>query len=217
MAPKPLSEFDLEAAWKSAEAPMPRTVRPATPPKDVPPPPLVRDALRRQYAGLAFAVAITAGYLYVLAVTPSWILRGGIAVMVTFNTAVAWRMVPLIRQLRAVRVDQALRPFAQSLLAEFQDWYRFQTYWAGVAMPVAALTGFFLGGTVGAQEPDASVLLLKPKLLFTALGVTLAIVPLALRLSRWMWKHSYQKDVQRLEAWLADLDDRGDRGEPGSL
>jgi hypothetical protein len=32
-----------------------------------------------------------------------------------------------------------------------------------------------------------------------------------------MWKHSYQKDVQRLEAWLADLDDRGDRGEPGSL
>jgi hypothetical protein len=67
------------------------------------------------------------------------------------------------------------------------------------------MTGFFLGGTIGAQEPDASVLLQKPKLLLTALGVTLAIIPLAYRLSRWMWKHSYQKDVNRLEDWLKDL------------
>ena len=212
MAPKPLSEFDLEAAWKASDAPHHQPIRPENPSGHVPRPPLVRDALRRQYAGLAFAVAITAGYLYVLAVTPSWILRGGIAVLVTFNVAVAWRMLPLIRQLRALRVDQALRPFAQALLAEFQEWHRFQTYWAGVAMPVAALTGFFLGGTIGAQEPDASVLLLKPKLLLTALGVTLALVPLTLRLSRWMWKHSYQKDVQRLEDWLAELDEPGEPG-----
>ena len=46
---------------------------------------------------------------------------------------------------------------------------------------------------------------MKPKLLLTALGVTLAMMPLAIRLTRWMWKHSYQKDVQRLEEWVAEL------------
>jgi len=90
-------------------------------------------------------------------------------------------------------------------LLEFRDWHRFQTYWAGIAFPVSAMTGFFLGGTIGAQEPDASVLLMKPKLLLTGLGVTLAMMPLVVRLSRWMWKHSYQKDVNRLESWLKDL------------
>jgi membrane protein YdbS with pleckstrin-like domain len=205
MAQEPLSEFDLEAAWKSVEAPRLTTEQPSAAPSTVLPTPLVRDALRRQYAGVVISLAITLGYLYVLAITPSWILRGGIGVLVLFNMAVMLRMIPLIRRMRSLRMDQPLRQFAQGLLADFKNWHRFQNYWAGVAFPVAAMTGFFLGGTIGAQEPDASVLLQKPKLLLTALGVTLAIIPLAYRLSRWMWKHSYQKDVNRLEDWLKDL------------
>ncbi|MEY4969687.1 MAG: hypothetical protein RLZZ261_1458 [Bacteroidota bacterium] len=205
MAQEPLSEFDLEAAWKSAEAPRLTTEQPFAAPTTVLPTPLVRDALRRQYAGVIISAAITLGYFYVLAITPSWILRGGIGVLVLFNVAVMLRMIPLIRRMRNLRMDQPLRQFAEGLLTDFKDWHRFQNYWAGVAFPVAAMTGFFLGGTIGAQEPDASVLLQKPKLLLTALGVTLAIIPLAYRLSRWMWKHSYQKDVNRLEDWLKDL------------
>ncbi|MEY2650127.1 MAG: hypothetical protein RL608_801 [Bacteroidota bacterium] len=205
MAQEPLSEFDLEAAWKSVEAPRLTTEQPSAAPSTVLPTPLVRDALRRQYAGVVISLAITLGYLYVLAITPSWILRGGIGVLVLFNMAVMLRMIPLIRRMRSLRMDQPLRQFAEGLLTDFKDWHRFQNYWAGVAFPVAAMTGFFLGGTIGAQEPDASVLLQKPKLLLTALGVTLAIIPLAYRLSRWMWKHSYQKDVNRLEDWLKDL------------
>ncbi|MFZ9155627.1 MAG: hypothetical protein ACO22D_06930 [Schleiferiaceae bacterium] len=205
MAQEPLSEFDLEAAWKSVEAPRLTTEQPSAAPSTVLPTPLVRDALRRQYAGVVISLAITLGYLYVLAITPSWILRGGIGVLVLFNMAVMLRMIPLIRRMRSLRMDQPLRQFAEGLLADFKNWHRFQNYWAGVAFPVAAMTGFFLGGTIGAQEPDASVLLQKPKLLLTALGVTLAIIPLAYRLSRWMWKHSYQKDVNRLEDWLKDL------------
>lgn len=205
MAQEPLSEFDLEAAWKSVEAPRLTTEQPSAAPSTVLPTPLVRDALRRQYAGVVISLAITLGYLYVLAITPSWILRGGIGVLVLFNMAVMLRMIPLIRRMRNLRMDQPLRQFAEGLLADFKNWHRFQNYWAGVAFPVAAMTGFFLGGTIGAQEPDASVLLQKPKLLLTALGVTLAIIPLAYRLSRWMWKHSYQKDVNRLEDWLKDL------------
>lgn len=203
MAHEPLSEFDLEAAWKSAE---PRSVlTEPQPPRSFAPTPLVRNALRRQYAGIAFSLVITAFYLYVLAVTPSWILRGGILVVVAFNAAVTVRMIPLVRRLRQLRIDQPIRLFAEQLLLEFRDWHRFQTYWAGIAFPVSAMTGFFLGGTIGANEPDASVLLMKPKLLITGLGVTLAMMPLVVRLSRWLWKHSYQKDVNRLEAWLNDL------------
>lgn len=205
MAQEPLSEFDLEAAWKSAEAPRLTTEQPSAAPSTVLPTPLVRDALRRQYAGVSIAVVITIGYLYVLVATPSWILGGGIFVLVLFNVAVTLRMIPIIRRMRSIRIDMPLRQFAVSLLTDLNDWHRFQNYWAGVAFPVAAMTGFFLGGTIGAQEPDASVLLQKPKLLLTALGVTLAIIPLAYRLSRWMWKHSYQKDVNRLEDWLKDL------------
>lgn len=204
---QPLSEFDLEGAWKSAE-PAEAPARPASATSHAGPTmpaPLVRSALRRQYAGIAFSLVITAFYLYVLAVTPSWILRGGILVLVAFNTAVTLRMIPLVRRLRQVRMDQPIRQFAEQLLLEFRDWHRFQTYWAGIAFPVSAMTGFFLGGTIGAQEPDASVLLMKPKLLLTGLGVTLAMMPLVVRLSRWMWKHSYQKDVNRLESWLKDL------------
>ncbi len=203
MAHEPLSEFDLEAAWKSAE---PRSVlTEPQPPRSFAPAPLVRNALRRQYAGIAFSLVITAFYLYVLAVTPSWILRGGILVLVAFNAAVTVRMIPLVRRLRQLRMDQPIRQFAEQLLLEFRDWHRFQTYWAGIAFPVSAMTGFFLGGTIGANEPDASVLLMKPKLLITGLGVTLAMMPLVVRLSRWLWKHSYQNDVNRLEAWLNDL------------
>jgi len=205
MAQEPVSEFDLEAAWKSAEAPRLTTEHPSAAPTTVLPTPLVRDALRRQYAGVVISAAITLGYLYVLAITPSWILRGGIGVLVLFNVAVMLRMIPLIRRMRSLRMDQPLRQFAEGLLADFKDWHRFQNYWAGVAFPVAAMTGFFLGGTIGAQEPDASLLLQKPKLLLTALGVTLAMIPPAFWLTRWMWKHSYQKDVNRLEAWLQDL------------
>ena len=205
MAQEPVSEFDLEAAWKSAEAPRLTTEHPSAAPTTVLPTPLVRDALRRQYAGVIISAAITLGYLYVLAITPSWILRGGIGVLVLFNVAVMLRMIPLIRRMRSLRMDQPLRQFAEGLLADFKDWHRFQNYWAGVAFPVAAMTGFFLGGTIGAQEPDASLLLQKPKLLLTALGVTLAMIPPAFWLTRWMWKHSYQKDVNRLEAWLQDL------------
>ena len=204
---QPLSKFDLEGTWKSAEpAEVPARPAAATPHLGPGmPAPLVRSALRRQYAGIAFSLVITAMYLYVLAVTPSWILRGGILVLVAFNTAVTLRMIPLVRRLRQVRMDQPIRQFAEQLLMEFRDWHRFQTYWAGIAFPVSAMTGFFLGGTIGAQEPDASVLLMKPKLLLTGLGVTLAMMPLVVRLSRWMWKHSYQKDVNRLETWLNDL------------
>jgi hypothetical protein len=43
-------------------------------------------------------------------------------------------------------------------------------------------------------------------------GVSLAAIPLGLKLSDWLYQHSYAKDVQRVEAWIAALEGAGADG-----
>ena len=221
------TDDQLRAAWRRT-APTPDSSLPADDPGPKPRPSkktgttVVRQALFNLYGGVVYAVGITGffGYLF-MDFEQRWI-RIGLVVMMLFNLLVAGMSLTLIAKFHNLRPDAPVLPYLHHLRDDLKAWWDLQRWMAGGALPLAAATGFLMGGVSGSRDPEFVAFEDKWPLVFVLVGVSLAAIPLGLKLSDWLYQHSYAKDVQRVEAWIAALEGAGadglcddGAGEPG--
>lgn len=211
------TDDQLRAAWRQG-AHTPASSLPADNPGPKPRPSkktgktVVRQALFNLYGGLIYAVGITGfyGYLF-LDFEQRWI-RIGLVAMMLFNLLLAGMSLPLIAKFHHLRPDAPVLPYLHHLQDDLKSWWALQRWMTGGALPLAAATGFLMGGVIGSGDPDFVAFEDKWPLVFVLVGVSLAAIPLGLKLSDWLYQHSYAKDVQRVEAWIAALEDAGADG-----
>lgn len=211
------TDDQLRAAWRQ-NANTPASSLPADDPGPKPRPSkktgttVVRQALFNLYGGVVYAVGITGffGYLF-MDFEQRWI-RIGLVVMMLFNLLVAGMCLPLIAKFHHLRPDAPVLPYLHHLRDDLKAWWDLQRWMAGGALPLAATTGFLMGGVMGSGDPEFVAFEDKWPLVFVLVGVSLAAIPLGLKLSDWLYQHSYAKDVQRVEAWIAALEDAGADG-----
>ena len=209
------TDDQLRAAWRRT-AHTPASSLPADDPGPKPRPAkktgttVVRQALFNLYGGVVYALGTTGffGYLF-LDFEQRWI-RIGLVVMMLFNLLVAGMSLPLIAKFHNLRPDAPVLPYLHHLRDDLKAWWDLQRWMAGGALPLVAATGFLMGGVMGSGDPEFVAFEDKWPLVFVLVGVSLAAIPLGLKLSDWLYQHSYAKDVQRVEAWIAALEDAGD-------
>ncbi len=213
------TDDQLRAAWRQGahtpasssfgdvQGPQPRAFQPRPAKKTGKT--VVRQALFNLYGGLIYAVGITGfyGYLF-LDFEQRWI-RIGLVAMMLFNLLLAGMSLPLIAKFHHLRPDAPVLPYLHHLRDDLKSWWALQRWMTGGALPLAAATGFLMGGVIGSGDPDFVAFEDKWPLVFVLVGVSLAAIPLGLKLSDWLYQHSYAKDVQRVEAWIAALEDLG--------
>lgn len=208
------TDDQLRAAWRRT-APTPASSLAADDPGPKPRPSkktgttVVRQALFNLYGGVVYAVGITGfyGYLF-LDFEQRWI-RIGLVAMMLFNLLLAGMSLPLIAKFHHLRPDAPVLPYLHHLRDDLKSWWALQRWMTGGALPLAAATGFLMGGVIGSGDPEFVAFEDKWPLVFVLVGVSLAAIPLGLKLSDWLYQHSYAKDVQRVEAWITALEGAG--------
>lgn len=211
------TDDQLRAAWRRT-AHTPASSLPANDPGLKPRPAkktgttVVRQALFNLYGGVGYAVGITGFYGYLFMDFEQRWIRIGLVVMMLFNLLLAGMSLPLIAKFHHLRPDAPVLPYLLHLRDDLKAWWALQRWMTGGALPLAAATGFLMGGVIGSGDPEFVAFEDKWPLVFVMVGISLAVIPLGLKLSDWLYHHSYAKDVQRVEAWIASLEDAGANG-----
>lgn len=205
----PWTDEELRAAWRStsfpADEPQPSRkggrVSSWGPSKRVP-----RQALFNLYVGLIYAIGITGFYGYLFFEFEQRWIRIGLALMMLFNVLLAGMSLPLVAKFHQLKADQPVLGHLRHLRDDLRAWWSLQRWMAGGALPLAAATGFLMGGVIGSGDPHFVAFEDKWPLVGVMVGLSLAAVPLGLKLGDWFYKHSYAKDLQRVEAWIEELE-----------
>jgi|GEM_PF-1331179 len=177
--------------------------------------PLAKQALFNLYAGLVFALVLAGFYAFLLVeFNVTWI-RVGLTVMILFNAVLVGLTLPLIGKFNRLTQAQAVLPFLKLLRDDLKEWWRLQRWMAGGVLPLAAATGFLMGGVVGSGDENFVAFEDKWNLVVVLVGVSLAAVPLGLRFSDWLYKWSYARDLRRVEAWIEELESWGPEEQGG--
>jgi Na+-driven multidrug efflux pump len=102
-----------------------------------------------------------------------------------------------------------------NVLDEMERYHRIILAWCQNQMkvalffyPIAAATGFVLGGTLGAGQP-AAVIMTKPLIQWTLLASILVITPLAWWLGKWMTRLAFGKYLDELKIRIDQLRSEG--------
>jgi hypothetical protein len=152
-----------------------------------------------------WAIAISIGYIYLMYRFPYWQLLLGFGVVLLFN------IYSVVKGMQLYRSIPANISGNTSLLVEMEKQYHAVLAWISMqkttalfVYPVAAATGFMLGGMIGSEKP---VDLLLTKKMFWISGVIAIIIltPVAHLFSKLLVKYSYGKYLTRLKDNINEL------------
>lgn len=157
--------------------------------------------------GFAWVLVLSILYIVLSLVFPEMIVIIFSIMMISFNMAVAYPMRRIYSLLNGVSEAEATLSYVERLLDLYERWYAYQNRILKWVLPLITI----YGGCLGAYSANPAALSLDS--LFGPLGGILVVVsiPLSLlgnRLFKWMYSHSYGKNVSQLRCFYADLMER---------
>ncbi|HEX5668200.1 MAG TPA: hypothetical protein VFX73_05300 [Chitinophagaceae bacterium] len=152
-----------------------------------------------------WAIVISAGYIYLMFRFPYWQLLLGFSIVLLFNFYSVIKGIQLYRSIPANISGNT------SLLAEMEKqyhavlgWISMQKITAIFVYPVAAATGFMLGGMIGSEKP-VDLLLTKKFFWISGIIAMVVITPLAHYFAKLLVKYSYGKYLVKLKENIDEL------------
>ena len=153
----------------------------------------------------SFSLAFLIGFIVLFFTFPEPIVKAGLALVIVgyiFFFVVNFNM---YRKVNVVQpVDQNLKNAMQHTYDFITANIRFQEYAALFIYPIAASSGFLMGGAVGSGDIDG---MLQKKFVIVSLIVTaIVLTPIAFYLTRWLYKVSYGKCLKELKERIDELE-----------
>lgn len=150
-----------------------------------------------------FGIVISVGYIILMLIYPFWQVLLGFSVVLTFNIVFIVQGIKIRRQLpKSVDAGHSMLHEMKLHHAAVSKWIANQMYAARYVFPVAAATGFMMGGVWGSgktieqlfTKPVFPIMMIISAMLFSFAGMWLA---------RKMFDLSYKKFLDRLQ-WNID-------------
>jgi hypothetical protein len=160
-----------------------------------------------------WGIVISIGYIVLMILYPYWQVLLGFSVVLTFNIVFIVQGIKLRRQLpRSVDAGHSMLQEMKVHHAAVTKWIDNQMYAARFVFPVAAASGFMMGGIWGSGK---SLELLFTKPVFPISMVVSAVVFsfAGLWLARKMFGISYKKFLDRLQVNIDLLEQKGQEQE----
>ncbi len=154
-----------------------------------------RNLLKTNVSG----ILISLGYIVLMVWYPVWPLLLGFSIVLVFNTVFIYQGIVLRRGLPAT-VDPSHSMLAEMKIqyAAIQKWVNNQMYAARFVYPVAAATGFMLGGMLGSGKP-LEALFVKPVFPIVMLVSMVAFAFAGLWLAKKLFQIAYGKHLEGLQ------------------
>jgi len=200
--------MDWEKTWKQLESEnkdgLESYIQPGKPLKNTGRHPLqqIRWSLM---VNSVWGVLISAGYVFLMFRFPSWQILLGFSIVLLFNI---YSIVKGL-QLRS-RIPSNISGHL-SLLAEMEKQYKAVTDWirthkmtAVFIYPVAAASGFMLGGMVGSGKP-LDMLFTRNIFWISLIISAIALTPVAYLFSKLLVRVTYDKHLKRLKENIDEL------------
>ena len=160
-----------------------------------------------------WGIVISMGYIVLMILYPYWQVLLGFSVVLTFNIVFIVQGIKLRRQLpRSVDAGHSMLQEMKVHHAAVVKWINNQMYAARFVFPVAAASGFMMGGIWGSGK---SLELLFTKPIFPiSMAVSAVVFSFAgLWLARKMFGISYKKFLDRLQVNIDLLEQRSQEQE----
>lgn len=152
-----------------------------------------------------WAIAISIGYVYLMFRFPYWQLLLGFGIVLVFNIYSVVKGLQLYRSIPAnISGDVSLLAEMEKQYHAVLEWIRMQKVTALFIYPVAAATGFMLGGMIGSDKP-VDLLLTKKFFWLSGIIAIIVLTPIAHLFAKLLVKYSYGKYLIRLKENIEEL------------
>lgn len=156
-----------------------------------------------------FGIVISVGYILLMIFYPYWQVLLGFAVVLTFNIIFIVQGIRIRKQLPlSVDAGHSMLQEMKVHHAAVSKWISNQMYAARFVFPVAAASGFMMGGIWGSGK-SLGELFTKP---IFPISMTISAVVFSFAgmwLARKLFNMSYQKFLDRLEENIDQLESQG--------
>lgn len=151
-----------------------------------------------------FSVVCLVGFIALFFIFHEPLVKGSLVLIIAGYIFFLTTNLSIYRQINvALPVDQSLKTVLTHTHNFISENIRFQERVALYIYPIAATSGFLMGGASGG-DLDA---MLSKKIVIVILVITAAVLtPIAFYLTRWMYKVSYGKCLTELKKLIDELD-----------
>lgn len=160
---------------------------------------------QRLILNISIGILITVGYLVLFWWMADPWFQLGIGLVILFNSWAirsAWREYALINPV--LSPELSLLQTLEFHRTRIQRWMAVQTQVARFVYPVAAASGFVLGGSLGAGKPVAEIMTKLP--LQIALVISMMVLGIAGHyLGKWLNEKAFGTLLREIDSHLADL------------
>lgn len=156
-----------------------------------------------------FGIVISAAYILLMIFYPYWQVLLGFAIVLTFNIVFIVQGIQIRKQLpRSVDAGHSMLHEMKVHHAAISKWINNQMYAARFVFPVAAASGFMMGGIWGSGK-SLEVLFAKP-IFPISMAISAVVFAFAgMWLARKLFNMSYQKFLDRLKENIDQLESKG--------
>lgn len=152
-----------------------------------------------------WGIVISAGYVFLMFIFPYWQILLGFSIVLFFNIYSIVKGLQLRSNIPSnISGDSSLLAEMERQYKAVTDWIRAHTMTAIFIYPVAAATGFMLGGVLGSGKPLD--LLFTRNIFWISLIISaIALTPVAYYFSKLMVRITYAKYLKKLKENIDEL------------
>ncbi len=151
-----------------------------------------------------FSVACLIGFIILFFLFHEPLVKGSLVLVIAGYIFFLTTNFSMYRKINtALPVDQSLKTVLAYTHNIISENIRFQERVALYIYPIAATSGFLMGGASGG---DLDAMLSKKAVLLILVITAAALTPIAFYLTRWMYKVSYGKCLTELKKLIDELD-----------
>lgn len=152
-----------------------------------------------------WGIVISAGYVFLMFKFPFWQILLGFSIVLIFNIYSVVKGLQLRTSIPSnISGDSSLLAEMERQYKAVTDWIRAHKMTAIFVYPVAAATGFMLGGVLGSGKP-LDLLFTRNFFWISLIISAIAMTPVAYYLSKLMVRVTYDKHLKKLKENIDEL------------
>jgi hypothetical protein len=164
----------------------------------------IRKLRNKLVVNMTFGLATAIVYAYLVKMNPAWPLILAFGMVILITVVGVWHTYQLHQKLGRQSMDGPLLPTLIEKRNLTREWIRQQQQATIFFYPICAVSGFMLGGSIGAGKPVTEVMSDHRMIIIMVVVAALITFP-AMLLGKWLTKKAFGKQLLELEQNIETL------------
>lgn len=146
-----------------------------------------------------FGIVIALAYVVLMFRFPVWQVLVSIGIVFFFTVWAVTRGLIMYRDMRHHNLNNSLLEEMERHYTAITSWDSMQQKLGMFVYPVAAAGGFMVGGALGSGKP-IDIVMSKPIMLYSMIIMAAILVPIGLKVAKWMSRKAFGQYADQLKA-----------------